>query len=302
VAVRDHLRAAPRLPLTWFALALGAALLQAGQIAFVKGQARGIPPLIMVFWTQAVGVAAWAAGIGLTGGRIDVPTDMWGWIALAALCAGGYSYLLTRASGRGDISIVGPVLALAPVFSILPDWWLTDTLPRGLGWLGVGLAVVGTAGLSRTPARRMDLRGLFSRGDALDALGSAFFLGVLAAVDRHNVLAMHVPSYLVAAYAVLAVPLLALVLARTPHALVASLRRGQLARVLGHAVIVLTGTAFQVFALALAPAAYVSSIRRSSAVFTVLVGSAIFKEEGLAGRLGAALLTVLGAVCLVLGR
>ena len=67
-------------------------------------------------------------------------------------------------------------------------------------------------------------------------------------------------------------------------------------------MIVLTGTAFQIFALSLAPAAYVSSIRRSSAVFTVLVGSAVFKEEGLAGRLGAALLTVLGAVCLLLGR
>ena len=216
MAVRDHLRAAPRLPLTWFALALAAALLQAGQIAFVKGQARGIPPLVMVLWTQLVGVAGWAAGIWLMGAGIHVPSDMWGWIALAALCAGGYSYLLTRASGRGDISIVGPVLALAPVFSILPDWWLTGTLPRGLGWLGVGLAVVGTAGLSRTPAQRMDLLGLFARKDALDALGSAFFLGVLAAVDRRNVLAMHVPSYFVAAYAVLAVPLLALVLARAP--------------------------------------------------------------------------------------
>ena len=256
----------------------------------------------MVFWTQAIGVAAWALGIWLTGTSIHVPEHMWGWIALAALCAGAYSYLLTRASSRGDISIVGPVLALAPVFSILPDWWLTDTLPRGVGWIGVGLSVAGTAGLSRTPTRRMDLRAFFSRGDALDALGSAFFLGVLAAVDRRNVLAMSVPSYFIAAYGILAVPLLALVLARAPGALAASLRPAQLARVLGHAVIVLSGTALQVFALALAPAAYVSSIRRGSAVFTVLLGRAIFKEEGMAGRLAAALLTVLGALCLVLAK
>jgi drug/metabolite transporter (DMT)-like permease len=256
----------------------------------------------MVFWTQAIGVTAWALGLWVTGTRIHVPTHMWGWIALASLCGGAYSYLLTRASSRGDISIVGPVLALAPIFSILPDWWLTDTLPRGVGWIGVGLSVVGTAGLSRTPTRRMDLRALFSRSDALDALGSAFFLGVLAAVDRRNVLAMSVPSYFVAAYGVIAVPLLALVLARAPHALGASLRPAQLTRVLGHAAIVLSGTVFQVLALALAPAAYVSSIRRGSAVFTVLLGRAIFKEEGMAGRLAAALLTVLGAVCLLLAR
>ena len=196
----------------------------------------------MVFWTQALGVAGWALGIWVSGTAIHVPPHMWGWIALAALCAGGYSYLLTRASSRGEISVVGPVLALAPIFSILPDWWLTEALPRGVGWIGVGLSVVDTAGLSRTPTRRLDLRTFFSRGDALDALGSAVLLGVLAAV------------------------------------------------------------AFQVLALALAPAAYVSSIRRGSAVFTVLLGSALFKEEGMVGRLAAALLTVLGAVCLVLGR
>jgi drug/metabolite transporter (DMT)-like permease len=287
---------------TWFALALGAACMQAGQIAFVKGQARGIPPLLMVLWTQVVGATAWALGTWLGGSPVSVPADMWGWIALAALCAGAYSYLLTRASARGDISIVGPVLALAPVFSILPDWWLTGALPRGLGWLGVGLAVVGTAGLSRTPSRRFDLRALFTRRDAVDTLGSAFFLGVLAAVDRRNVLAMSVPSYLVAAYGVLAVPLLAVALVRTPEALATSLRGAQLVRVLAHSLIVLTGTALQVFALTLAPAAYVSSIRRSSAVFTVLLGGALFREQGLAGRLGAAIITVLGAVCLVLGR
>lgn len=264
--------------------------------------ARHIPPLILVLWTQVVGVTAWSLGIWLAGGRIDIPAHMWGWILLATGCAGAYSYLLTRASARGDISIVGPVLALTPVFSIVPDWWLTGTLPHGLGWLGVGLAAVGTAGLSATPDRRLDLRGLFTRSDALDALGSAFFLGVLAAIDHHNVLRMHVPSYLVGAYASLAVPLLVLALARTPRALADSLRPAQLPRVLVHSALALSGTGCQVFALGLAPAAYVASIRRTSAVFSVLLGSALFRERGMAGRLTAALLTVLGAVCLVLGR
>src|SRR5262249_2817254 len=163
-----------------------------------------------------------------------------------------YSMLLTRASARGDISIVGPVLALAPVLSILPDWWLTGTLPRGLGWIGVGLSVVGTAGLSATPGRRLDLRGLFAPAHALDApRGAVFFLGGLAAVDRPNVMAMHVPSYLVGAYATLAAPLLVLALIRRPRALAESTGPAQQPRVLIHALLVLTGTACQVFALGL---------------------------------------------------
>ena len=69
----------------------------------MKGKARHIPPLILVLWTQAVGVALWTAGIYLTGGRLQIPAHMWGWIGLAGACAGAYSYLLNRASAHGDI-------------------------------------------------------------------------------------------------------------------------------------------------------------------------------------------------------
>jgi len=51
----------------------------------------------MVFWTQAVGVTGWALGIWVTGSSIHVPAHMWGWIALAALCAGVSARL--RAAG-----------------------------------------------------------------------------------------------------------------------------------------------------------------------------------------------------------
>ena len=69
-----------------------------------------------------------------------------------------------------------------------------------------------------------------------------------------------------------------------------------------HAVLVLSGTGCQVFALGLAPAAYVASIRRTSAVFSVLLGSALFRSRAWPDGSGAAMLAVLGAVCLVLGR
>lgn len=91
---------------------------------------------------------------------------------------------------------------------------------------------------------------------------------------------MHVPSCLVGAYLALAVPLLVLALLRRPRALAASARPDQLPRVLIHALLVLSGTGCQVFALGLAPAAYVASIRRTSAVFSVLMGSALFPRAG----------------------
>ena len=43
----------------WFALALAAAVTQAGQFAVVKGRARSLSPLVLIFWTQTLGLAVW---------------------------------------------------------------------------------------------------------------------------------------------------------------------------------------------------------------------------------------------------
>src|SRR4029079_15882765 len=98
----------------------------------------------------------------------------------------GMNALLARASARGDISVVGPVFALSPVFTVLPDAVLSGTLPSPLGWLGLALSVTGTVSLS---GGARGLRALFARRDALDALGAAILLGFLAAVDRWGALA-----------------------------------------------------------------------------------------------------------------
>src|SRR4026208_674583 len=96
------------------------------------------------------------------------------------------SGLLARASARGDISIVGPILALSPLFTIVPDAALSGGRPSPLGWIGLGLSRAGTVSLSGGDGqgRLGRLRALFSRRDALDALGAALFLGFPAAAGR----------------------------------------------------------------------------------------------------------------------
>ena len=121
--------------MNWFALSFGAALTQAAQFAVVKGRARGIPPLVIVTWTQAIAAASWAAFFLVTGHAFALPRFAWPAVAVCAVLVMGMSGLLARASARGDISIVGPILALSPIASIAPDWWLTGTLPHGIGWI-----------------------------------------------------------------------------------------------------------------------------------------------------------------------
>ena len=259
---------------------------------------------MIVAWTQAVACTAWIAFFLVSGHAFVPPGAAWPAIAASSVLVLGMSGLLARASARGDISIVGPILALSPLFTILPDAVLSGGLPTALGWVGLALSLAGTASLSggATVGPLGRLRALFARRDALDALGSAFLLGFLAAVDRWAALSLGAPSYLVVSHGATAALTTLIVLAADPRGLRASFAPRHLVTLVGHGLLGVTGTGMQTHAMTMAPAAYVNAIRRMSAVVAVLLGRALFGEPDLARRLAAALLAGVGAACLLLAR
>jgi drug/metabolite transporter (DMT)-like permease len=288
------------LPAMWFALALAAALMQAGQLAVVKGRGRSLSPLVLIFWTQTLGLAVWAVYFLATDAPYRMTGPMWPWVLASVVLASAMSYLLVRASAGGDISIVGPVLALSPIFAILPDFLFSGTLPHGLGWIGIGLSVIGTATLSRSASGRLDVRGLVRREDAVCAFAAAVILGVLAGVDRRSVLAVGVPTYLVSVHAIMWAGSAALVVLRGRRAFGTALAPSHLRTVLAHGALVTAGTILLMIAMTLAPAAYVNSVRRVASVFSVLLGHTMFAEPALGSRLTGAVLASLGAVFLLM--
>ena len=244
--------------------------------------------------------AVWIAFFLVSGHPFTPPGAAWPAIAASCILVLGMSGLLARASARGDISIVGPILALSPVFTVVPDAVLSGGSPSALGWLGLGLSLTGTASLSGGGSAAGRVRALFARRDALDALGAAFLLGFLAAVDRWGALALGPPSYLVCSHGGTAVLTALIALVTTPRGLADSFTPRNLVTVVAHGVLGVTGTGMQTSALTMAPAAYVNAIRRMSAVLAVLLGRAIFGEPDLARRLFAGLLACAGAACLLL--
>jgi drug/metabolite transporter (DMT)-like permease len=287
---------------SWFALSLGAAVTQAAQFAVVKGRARDIPPLVIVTWTQAVAGAGWGAYFLLTGHSLAAAGPAWPAVLGSSVLVLGMSGLLARASARGDISIVGPILALSPVFTVLPDAALSGTLPSPLGWLGLGLSLVGTMSLSGGASMLGRIRALFGRPDALDALGAAFLLGFVAALDRWGALAIGTPSYLLYSHGLTALFALAIAAVAAPRGLARSTTPRNVVTVVSHGLLAFAGTGMQTSALTMAPASYVNAIRRMSAVIAVLLGRALFGEPEMGRRLTAALLACAGAACLFLAR
>ena len=269
----------------------------------VKARARAIPPLVIVASNQLVAVTAWAVFFVVSGTRVGTP-DGRAWLAIgaSAVLVAGMNGLLARASARGDISVVGPVFALSPVFTVVPDALLSGTVPSPLGWLGLALSVTGTVSLSGGAGVGGRLRALFARRDALDALGAAILLGMVAAIDRWGALALGAPTYLLYSHGAVAGLAGTLALVLTPGGGRAAVQPGHLLTLVGHGLLGVSGTAMQTTALTAAPAAYVNAVRRMSAVVAVVLGGALFREPDLGRRLAAALLACAGAACLLLAR
>ena len=267
----------------------------------VKGRGREIPPLVIVAWTQGVAFLSWLVFFVVSATPFAVPRAVWPAILASAILVLGMSGLLARASARGDISIVGPIFALSPIFTVLPDFVLSGTVPNALGWLGLALAVTGTATLAGgAPAGA--LRTIFARRDALDALGAAVLLGFLAAVDRWAALVMGPPSYLLCSHGATALLTATIVLVTAPRGLAASVAPRNVVTLVAHGLLGVTGTGMQTTALTMAPAAYVNAIRRISAIIAVVLGRALFRESDMGRRLAAALLACAGAGCLLLAH
>src|SRR5207245_1648230 len=74
------------------------------------------------------------------------------------------------------------------------------------------------------------------------------------------------------------------------------------ATIVAHGVLGVTGTAMQTNALTMAPAAYVNAIRRLSAVVAVGLGRTLFGEPDLGRRLADAVLASAGRACRMLAR
>ena len=289
--------------MSWFALSLGAAVTQAAQFAVVKARAQGIPVLVIVASNQTVAVTAWLIFFVVTGRPVALPSGReWLAIVVSAIFVAAMNGLLARASSRGDISVVGAVFALSPVFTVIPDAILSGTLPSPLGWLGLALAVTGTVTLSGGAGVVARLRALFARRDALDALGAAILLGVVASIDRWAALALGPPTYLLYSHGVTAALAGTIALVTTPAGVRAGFRPANLVTLVGHGLLGVTGTGLQTTALTSAPAAYVNAVRRMSAVIAVVLGSTMFREPEPGRRLAAALLACLGAACLLLAR
>ena len=211
-----------------------------------------------------------------------------------------YFWALSRSYRYGDFSRVYPMarglgVALVPLFA-LP---LFGERLSWLGSLGIGLVVVGIAGLSRNPAAARSTRGGLGAG-TLWAIVTGLTIASYSLVDKAGVARLHPMPYIALMGLGLSVVLCPIVLA--DRRALAHEWRQRWQTILVASAMNLTSYLLVLFAFRLSKVGYVVASRELSILFSAFIGSLWLGEGRLAPRLAGASVVLAGVVCVALAR
>jgi drug/metabolite transporter (DMT)-like permease len=212
-----------------------------------------------------------------------------------------YFLALGRAYRFGDFSRVYPMarglgVALVPLIA-LPVFG-EHLAP--LGWLGVGLVVLGIASLSLAQPSATDAPVVHTRAGTVWALVTGLTIASYSLVDKAGVSRLHPMPYIALIGVGFSVIMAPLVLANRA----ALVREWRLhwREILVASAMNLTSYLLVLFAFRLSKVGYVVASRELSILFSAFIGTLWLREGRLAPRLAGASVVLAGVVCVALAR
>jgi len=224
-------------------------------------------------------------------------------VAATVAIHAAYFYVLSRAYGSGDFSLVYPIargfgVALVPVLAL----FFLDERLSALGATGVALVVIGIAAINlrRAPAASGGGRPRFLAAGTGWALLTGLSICAYSVVDKAGVARLHPLPYI----AIMGVGI-SLFLAPAVMGRRGALRaewRANAPAILAASTMNLTSYLLVLFAFRLSPAGYVVAARELSIVLSVLIGRLWLGEAPVGARLVGAGVILAGVACVALAR
>lgn len=284
----------------WAILALGAALLASFNPILYKRMLKDADTIVVV-WAVTLFSLPLLALFTLAADPQTPSIDSWfivGVIGSAGLNAVAH-IASTRALKLADVSLITPLLIFSPVFTVLISAVLLGEVPSARGLLGVGLVLVGAYWLNRNSGadRLAPFKAMALTPGVLLVLLAGLLWAITPLFEKTAILHTNPERPRFAAFVItslLAFILTPLVIARGRPAIAKlSLRRPELilAGLIAGIAPVLGYTAFS-----LGLVGYVTTLFKLSTLMTILWSSLLLKERGLARRLPASLVMVVGAI------
>ncbi|MDD1676564.1 MAG: DMT family transporter [Methanomicrobiales archaeon] len=281
----------------WAFLALGGGFCDALYYALVKRSIRDMDRYIF-----AAGIYAITATVLLS---LSVSRGLPAWsdqlppfILITAAIEISATFLYFEALRHTDLSLAIPILSLTPVFLILTSWFILGEQTSTGGIAGIGLILIGSFILFHPRGKTGGLRGVLCNRGVLAMIGVAFLFSIDANMGK--LLIIHSDPFFGTSLFCYVVALVFLAYAGKRGGSFPALAPKDTLLIL-----ITAGTlAFSVIAINLALTVqivpFVISLKRSSILFSVLMGWVVFHESGFLQRFTGALIMTLGILCITL--
>lgn len=281
----------------WLLYALGTAFFEAVKDAFSKRALKNVHPFVVAWALRVLNVPLLAPFV-LWNGIPPLDQQFWYALVFGTLVNVPASMMYMKAIQVGDLSKVIPMIAFTPLFLVVTSPLLVGELPSTIGLLGIIIGVAGGYLMNLQDWRHgalAPLKNLLVDPGTRLMLFVAFLWSFGANLDKIGVQASSILFWTLAIQVTIA-------LALTPFAL----RAGGSSILFSRTVIPLlpislcavVSLMFHCAALQLTLVSYAISVKRTSALFGVLIGHFVFKEAQIKERLLGALV-LLGGVFLV---
>lgn len=283
----------------WFLLSLGSALSKSladltskrvmekmGEIA-VGCVARGL-------------MAALALIIVLFQGIPVIGQEFWKAMFISGVINVVTTYLMLKALKEGELSLVAPILALSPIFLLLTSPIITNQFPNFWGLIGILLSVSGIYTMKAQEKKLgwlEPLKAIWRSRGVKAALLVSFLYSISANYD--SIATKNSSPFFFIMVINFFIFLCFLLPAISQKKFWSSIKENF--KGLSLVSVMMTsevGCQFTAFEMAIVP--YVISIKRTSALFSVLWGKQFFKEEEFKNRLFGAIIVVAGLVIIKL--
>lgn len=212
------------------------------------------------------------------------------------------TFCILKALKNGELSLIGPLTALTPLFVLVVAPFIIGQFPTYLGLIGVLFSVIGTIYLNYdSHDLKKSLQNLFSKNNgSFYALIAVFAWSIGSSVDKIGVTASNpfVWSMLINLFVVI---VFMVYLIFKDMSKINFFKNESL-----FSFLILAGlfgglsSVFQNYAISFILVVYVISIKRLSSVFEVLIGHFILKEKHFKQRLFGSIIIIIGSILIVL--
>ncbi len=276
----------------WLPIALCTALLAATSDAFTKAYLRPFGAANMALGRVMAPVLFLSPILlGISWPRLDATF----WYTLMALLPLETVALILymEALKVSPLSLTVPFLAFTPAFMIITGAIILGEHLKTTGILGILLIVIGSYCLHMEGAKMglaAPFKAIFQEKGSVLMLLVAFIYSITSVLGKLAIKHSN-PLFFACFYFIIhglfATGIITLFLKLNPLTILTKSPKGVLLVGLSQSAMVIT----HMWAISLAPAAYMIAVKRLSVLFGVLIGCIFFKEEGLAFRsLGAAIM------------